>query len=70
MDNELNLCKELYDKKSLMKAVAAFAGIAIIKQKEYKDYWQCIFLDSKAGIDRTKHEFENYLISLVNQKER
>ena len=65
MSNVLLLNKELYRKAEVLNAAEAFSGIAVIRVGEEDIYWKCCFDKSKASIERTIHEFENYLIGLA-----
>lgn len=45
-----------------------FSNIADIIVSDNNKYWICEFINSKASIERTIIEFENYLIDLSNKK--
>lgn len=68
MNSCLFLNKTLYDEKSIKRTISDFSHIAAIKLIEETDYWKCFFDYTKVSVDKTIHEFENYLIAVSNQR--
>lgn len=67
MKNELYLNQELYSEKMIREAIYVYKGLAKILVLKEEQYWVCKFDDCIYGLERTKKEFENYLIQLWNQ---
>lgn len=68
--NDLELNKELYERKDIALVANIFFKLAVIKIEEDNNYWKCKFENCKYDIEQTKQEFENYLIDYVNSKGR
>lgn len=67
MKNKLVLNKGLYSYSYIGQAIMVYKRLTDISVIEDEKYWICEFDNCKYGIDRTKKEFENYLIQLWNQ---
>ncbi len=68
MSNVLRLKKELFEIQFINETITAFSHIASIDIEEGGDYWICSFSNTRVSCERIILEFENYLISLINQK--
>jgi hypothetical protein len=68
MNRLLFLNKDLYDEKFIRRTISDFSHIATISIYEDGNYWRCAFENTKASINRTIYEFENYLIAVSNQR--
>ena len=60
----LLLKKEIYQRKSVLKAIDAYCSIATISFKENETDWICEFIKTEYDPTLTIQEFENYIISL------
>ena len=60
--NKLQVSKIIFKKRSLLRAIEAYSNISKITYSEKDEYWLLVFFNCLYGIDRTIHEFENYLI--------
>lgn len=67
MKNRLFLSKEIYSYYYIEQTRTVYEKLADISVNEDENYWICEFCDCKYEIERTKKEFENYLIQLWNQ---
>lgn len=67
--NEIVLSKTLYEIGKIDRAVRDFSKIVKIKIEERRDDYVCHLSSFVTNKDRTILEFENYLISLMNQSE-
>ena len=67
MKNRLFLSKEIYSYCYIEQTIIVYEKLADIAVNEDEKYWICEFCDCKYEIERTKQEFENYLIQLWNQ---
>lgn len=63
---KLELSRELYDEKVLSEGISAYRGLAKIYVDQDSSYWILAFDRCVYGFERTKKEFENYLIELMN----
>lgn len=62
----LHLHKELYNRSCIYSGINAYRLLAHIRVQENGNYWVCSFSDCVYDPDLTAHEFENYLINLMN----
>ena len=62
--SSLNLCKEIYSGKVIEIAQKAYSELADISVEEKSLYWQISFARCIYGEEKTKLEFENFVISL------
>ncbi len=68
MNNTLLLLKDLYSIEYLDDARTAFSRLTKICISDDKKYWICEFTDCKYAVEKTKKEFENYLIGICNKE--
>ena len=67
--NDIVLSKSIYEIGKIDRAIRDYSKIVKINIKERKDVYICHLSSFKTNKDRTILEFENYLISLMNQSE-
>ena len=60
--NELLISKYMFEEISLLQAIKAYSDISKITFSENGEFWILVFSNCTYGIERTIHEFENYLI--------
>ncbi len=66
MTDELKLTKQFYSIDHIKKGINAYKRIAKIKVKEDMDYYICQIKTGRMDSTLVAHEFENYVISLMN----
>ena len=62
--NKISLDKDIYSQKSIIKAIKDFNNICNISLLENENYFICCFEKCDYNVDKTIHEFCNYLIDL------
>lgn len=67
-NNELRLCRKIYDLKDITFSVKSYAGIADILIQQEENYIICKFTNCIYDFTQTMQEFENYLIQYSNSK--
>lgn len=67
-NNELRLCRKIYDLKDITFSVNSYAGIADILIQQEESYIICKFTNCIYDLTKTMQEFENYLIQYSNSK--
>lgn len=68
--SDLKLNKELIDIHLVNKAIHDYKGLAKIHIKENNNYIVLRFEECKYNTEITKAEFENYVIDLMNSKDK
>ena len=58
--------KSLYSEAILQKAIHDYRNLATITLSDEGDNYLCIFCDCIVVPERVIHEFDNYLIELIN----
>lgn len=69
MSNRIKYAKPFYSKLVLAAAINAYRKIANISLSEDDNYYYCEFFNCIVPADRIIHEFDNYLIELLNSQE-
>ena len=64
----IKLNKEIFEYDSIICAINSYAEIADIKITEDDQYWLLDIMDATYGIDITKKEMVNYIISLLGSR--
>ena len=64
----LNLEKELYPKWAISKAIIDYEQLSKIILLENTTQWKCLFRKCKKDQNMTIHEFENYIINIMNDR--
>lgn len=66
MNNTLKLNLNIYNLNSIQKAITDYISLCEIEIEEEGDYIICSFYNCKYNINKTIHEFGNYVIDLMN----
>ena len=64
--NQQTYHKSLYSEAVLQNAIHDYRNLATITLSDEVDNYLCIFSDCIVAPERVIHEFDNYLIELIN----
>lgn len=64
--NKLRLNKNIFSQSSISYAIDVFESLCVIIVSEDEKYFICSFDNCKYDVEKSKKEFENYLIDLIN----
>jgi len=65
---KLRLNRQIFSKKEIEEAIFEYNEVTHITVLECREYWQCNFEECRLDQDIVIHEFENYIISLLNYR--